>query len=431
MEDRYEDLIQRGVDAMAEEKFDVALDQFQKALPLDPRNMQGYLHIGNAYMNLQETDKAIETFRRALLLDENNVQALYSIACAYFINDDPANAIRYFNKVEERGGATVDMYLIESALFIDAEDYNMSVRCINRALQLQPLSADLMINKAEIYVAMGRTDDAVSTLHDLQELLPDEVEGYAVEAQILLDADRSEDALSALDRVQQRFPADLALRVLRAKAFNNLGRYDEALKNVEQALVAGSLEHEVKSDAQLQQSIALAGLGRLDEATDVLEGSAMEGNASESYYMLMNEALIIKQYDKALDAAEKLLSLDEEVPDRIKAAAHFNKAFAIEKSAGIDAAREAYADAAVYLRRITIAQPGLYEVYAYRMLAHKALREFDQALEIADYLISLDPTAPASYALKSDILRAKGDYDEADKLKARVLQLDPEFRFGE
>ena len=51
--------------------------------------------------------------------------------------------------------------------------------------------------------------------------------------------------------------------------------------------------------------------------------------------------------------------------------------------------------------------------------------------KIADYLISLDPTAPASYALKSDILRAKGDYDEADKLKARVLQLDPEFRFGE
>lgn len=430
MEDQVKDLIERGVEAMGLQQYEAALVQFQKALSLDSHDVAVYLHIGNAYMNMDEPEKAMDSFRRALLIDENSVEALYAMGCAYFIIDDPVNAIRYFNRVEERGGATTDMYVIESSIFIDAEDYNMAIRALNRALQIEPLNADLMLGKAEIYAIMGRIDDAVSALRNLQEILPDEIAGYVSEARLLIDADRGDDAMAALVHAEERFPTDAGIRALKAKALNTMARYDEALHEAEQALVVDGLGDKVRSELQLQLSIAYAGVGRVEEASLVLEESAKEGNAAESYYMLMNESIMLQNYAKALECSNRLLELGD-VPPRISASACFNKAFAMEKVEGVDAAREAYADAALRLRRITIVNPGLYEVYAYRVMAHRSLGEFDKALDLADYLISLDVTAPASYALKSDVLREQGNYDESDKLRAKVLTLDPNFIFGE
>ena len=109
----------------------------------------------------------------------------------------------------------------------------------------------------------------------------------------------------------------------------------------------------------------------------------------------------------------------------------FTQPFALDKLGRTDEAMPLYREAVSELRRTTISNPGLFEVYGFRVMCHKALREFDKAIELADHIISLDENDAAAYALKRDVLIAMGDEAGATALRMKVLSLDPNFDFGE
>ena len=425
------DKINQGIELMALERYEAAKHVFEEVVAADRRNLDAYLHLGNACISLGLIDEGIAQFKKALLVDEGSVDALYSLGCAYFLKEDKVNAIRYFNRVEELGAATVEMYAIMMVLFVDADDPEMAIRYANRAIQLDPLNASLRVDKAQIYLAVGRYGDAASTLRELQELLPDELEGYAVEVEVQLEAQDYDAAIAALNRALDRFPEDPRILVLKARTMNVIGRYEEALAVCDAVQESRYFNEDVQAETALQRGIALGGLDRMDESIAAIESTiGMGENPDQALFLIMNEALALQAYDKALEYADKLLAI-EDVEPRVHASAVFAKPFALDKLGRAAEAQELYREAVSELRRTTISNPGLFEVYGYRVMCHKALGEYDKALEIADHIISLDEDDAAAYALKRDVLLAKGDESGAEAMRAKVLSLDPDFVFGE
>lgn len=427
------DKITQGVELMALERYEAAKAVFEEVIAADRRNLEAYLHLGNAYVNMDDYDNGIAQFKKALLLDANSTDALYSLGCAYFLKNDYANAMRNFNRVEELGTATVEMYMIMMSMFIDSDDPAMAIRCINRAIQLSPLNSSLRVEKAEIYLALGRYREAVATVRELQEILPDEAEGYGTEVLIQLEAEDYDAAIEAADRAIARFPEDPQLHLYKARVLNTIGRYEEALESIKDAEAIESDTPEVKAEIAFQKGLAFGALGHLDESIEVMEASVGEGrNEAEALFIIMTEATGLANYEKAAEYADKLLELDEtEVEPRVRAAAFFTKPFAYDKLDKAEEAQKYYKEAASELRRITIVHPGLFEVYAYRVMTHKGLGDFDEAIDLVDHLISLDENDVAAYALKRDVLLAKGDEAGAAAMRAKVLTIDPDFDFGE
>ena len=427
------DKISQGVELMALERYEAAKAVFEEVINADRRNLDAYLHLGNAYMNLDEVDNGIAQFKKALVIDENSTNALYSLGCAYFLKGDYANSMKHFNRVEALGVATVEMYMIMMTMFVDSDDPAMAIRSVNRAIQLSPLNSSLRVEKAQIYVALGHYQEAVATVHELQEILPDEAEGYAVEIEVQLEAENYDAAIEAADRALDRFPNDPTLHLLKARVLNTVGRYEEALEASRLALVGNPGESDVKAEVAFQAGVALGGMGRFEDSIRTIENSIGEGReASEAYYLIMTEATGLGIYDKAAEYADKLLALGvDEMEPRVRAAAIFTKPFAYDKLGRVEEAQALFKEAATALRRITIANPGLFEVYSYRVMAHRELREYDEAIDLADHLISLDENDAAAYALKRTVLLAKGDEAGANEMRAKTLAIDPDFEFGE
>lgn len=431
-QEQIQDKIRQGIDLMSLQKYAEAEELFSSLAEQDPRNVEVYINLANAQIDQEKVDEGIATLKRALLVDENNAEVLYDLGCAYFLKVDYAHALRYFNLVERQGEATVDMYSIEAAIFVDSDDYNMAIRSINRAIELEPLNAQLRLDKAQVYEEQGRVQEAVATLHELEELLPDEGSTYAYEARLLTDAERYDDALQALQRAQERFPEDPTIFLLKARALNDAGRYEEALSEAMRGeeLVRLPGDEQTSNDLKVQTGIALGGMGRVEESLAVMDRAAREGGGTGTYFLALNECLALRRYERVVEYADRILA-QEDVEPRVLAAAIYYKPFALEKLGRMEEARPLYEEAVGQLRRITIGRPALYEVYAYRTMTYRSLGRHDDALELADYLVSLDDTAAASQALRYEVLKAKGDMAEAAKARARVLSLDPQFKFGE
>lgn len=426
-----EDKIVQGRELMSLGRYEAAKEAFSDAVAMDRRNCEAYINLGNSCLALNQVDEGIAAFKKALMLEENNTEVLYSLGCAYFVAGDVVNSIKQFNRVEELGDATVEMYEIMTVMYAQSDDASMAIRCVNRAIQLAPLNVTLRVDKAQIYVALGRYREAIAVLHEIQELMPDDLEGYTVEVEVLLETEDYDAAIQAVDRALDRFPEDAKLYLLKARVLNTVGRYEEALEASRRALEGNPGESQIKSDVAIQVGIALAGMGKMDDSIRTIESAVGDAHSiDEAYFLVLNEALALQSYAKAEEYANKLLEIEDLEP-RYYAEAIFARPFAMEKLGRVEEAKELYREAAVELRRTTIANPGLVEAYGYRVLCYKALGEYEEALELADHIIALDETVAASYAMKRDVLLAMGDVQGAQTLRAKILTLDPDFDFGE
>src|SRR5262245_45721483 len=66
----------RGVNYYSAKEYDLALDDFNKAIYLNPESGTGYLWLGMTWSAKNDTDKALKNFSEAIRLDEKKAYAL-------------------------------------------------------------------------------------------------------------------------------------------------------------------------------------------------------------------------------------------------------------------------------------------------------------------------------------------------------------------
>src|SRR3989338_4019577 len=64
-------------------QYDRAIENFNKALALDPNYTHAYYNLGAAYGNKGQHDMVIESFNKAIALNPNDALAYYNLGTAY------------------------------------------------------------------------------------------------------------------------------------------------------------------------------------------------------------------------------------------------------------------------------------------------------------------------------------------------------------
>ncbi|MFH1678879.1 MAG: DUF2723 domain-containing protein [Candidatus Omnitrophota bacterium] len=96
--------IQRGANFGMMGEHDKAIDEFKKALSLDPEFSIAYVNLGNAYMNKDSVDEAIDMYKQAIKINpgiESSIAYLNLGAIYVNIKKDFPNAATYLEKYVE------------------------------------------------------------------------------------------------------------------------------------------------------------------------------------------------------------------------------------------------------------------------------------------------------------------------------------------
>ena len=80
-------------------RFQEAINYYQKALRLDPRNVNVIVDVGVAYFNLQNYQEAEKYFQRALEIDPEQPNALYNLGIVRAQLGDMQGVIEVWNKL--------------------------------------------------------------------------------------------------------------------------------------------------------------------------------------------------------------------------------------------------------------------------------------------------------------------------------------------
>ena len=214
--------------------------------------------------------------------------------------------------------------------------------------------------------------------------------------------------------------------MLKEKVLTSFEKDQDALEYISSLKESGAYYKRETDFTLLEADVYLRGKN-LEKAIECLEGAAKGDYSNQQLgFVLSTIYLKSEKFDNVINIAEKMLAAESEL--FYAASAKFYLAQA-KSFRGDDDAEKVLREITKEFRRITIMNPSFYEGYVYRLLAHKALKEFDEALNLAEYMKNLFPDRPDGYVFKYTIYKDMNDLEKAEQEKREALNIDPSFVF--
>ena len=419
------DLLNQGSALMAQEKYESAIEKFSKAVDESPKEEECYINLGNAYSCVNKYDEALSNFKKALLLNKDSVEAMFSIGNILYLQDDIVGALKYYNKADETKEMTADMYDVVASMFANEEDYVQALRFLNKAIKKDPLNGELYLEKADIFIKQNEVDEAIETLTELNQLMPEVYAAYDMLSQIYAIKGDYKKALDIVEKGINKYPEDGNLAYLKLKV------YDSFEKNEEIIEYAKKMKEQKLYDEQVEDnSIILANVylrkNEIQKAIDILEEAA-DGKYDNENIANVLLTIYIKygNFKKVIEISEYIFK--NEVTLFTMASARFYHAKALKELDEVERATEEFKEMTKEFRRMTIIEPSFYEGYMYRLLSHNELKEYDEALEISEYMADLFPERADGYIFKYIIYKDMGDKAKMEEIEKKIKEVDPEF----
>lgn len=229
-----------------------ALETFETAMRLAPKNTAILQNKGNVHNDLKDGPGAVEVFTRLVRLQPGNAELQRGLGRGFLNSGDVAKAEMRYRLAVKLKPDNVDAWMDLLALLSDAHRVAEAEEALNRAIAANPGSARLLEAKAVMLRRVGRRRDADSYLSQLTEAHPDQPWAHHQIGLTVADYDR-ERANRHLRRAFELAPGDLDIRFSLAESLNR-SRYGDESAHIEEAyqVVKGGLGGPITNPVHLK-----------------------------------------------------------------------------------------------------------------------------------------------------------------------------------
>ena len=197
-----------GLSYLRQGKLDLALNQFQQILDLNPKATQSRIMVGTVLLRQKHIDDALNELQKAVAADEQSAAAHNALGSAYLAKGMYDQAMEEFDRALEidpnlaeahlkkgiyslmRGGDSgkteselvkalaaapevINTRLVLSAFYVRQQNYDKAIRTMREGLTGQPSDALLYNYMASVWISQKKVDQALAALRKAKEIKPD------------------------------------------------------------------------------------------------------------------------------------------------------------------------------------------------------------------------------------------------------------------
>src|ERR1043166_1237856 len=386
-----------------------ALEVFRRAAELAPASVWLQIEMGKTYGKVEDYAEYLNSMDRALALDPNNVQALALRGDALRLLERPKEALPSLDAALEIDPENAFVLgtkgQVLRALGQTADAVEVLRRAAERGPQLdwvlEELSAALY--ESDLY------DEALATLDNLLKLKPDSVVAWRYKSATLMMKERYEESLEAIEQSLKLDPENAWALGQKGFLLRRAGEAEAAV-----AALRRSAEISPKYDwVYVELGLAQSSLGAPAEALEAFEQAlALRPNNVLALVYKADMLRVLGRLDDALQAAEQALALS---PD---------DALAMGVKGQVLHGQERYEEAAGVLQRAVSLDPDLAWTQAELGTVLFRLNRHEEALEAINGALEKEQDFYWAY-VKGSILGDMGEYAAAVEALDLSLELDP------
>jgi putative PEP-CTERM system TPR-repeat lipoprotein len=415
-------------------EFELAMNQLQRTLDLNPAHEQARLLVSLVYLKKNRADDAITEIRKALASDPKNAAAHSILGSAFLAKGMSAEGIAELNRALELDPKFVDARFkkgifelsrgkmgeaeaeLSAAVRIDPEllnsrvllassylqntEYAKAVTTAQQGIRGQKTDAILYNIIADAYLQEGKHADAANALGKAKEADPRFEATYFKLVSLHLLAGEPEKGLTELRTLVELAPDNVRAQLTLASLLEITGKEKEARACYKRACKTGDLAAALETARYYLRSKKPA------EAVSVLDEALQKNPSAPDLLGLKGQALTDqKKFEEAVATYEKLVQVNE--------------------VAGLAAVSDTYIamnkpeKALERVRREMKANPERLDLMAEVSRIYTIMGKPTEAIDNARQIIRKQPNAVVGYVTLAAVYQSQKDIDKAiDALKS-------------
>jgi len=299
--------LQLGVQYLEEGKHELAIQELEKAVQLNPKSYPGFYNLGLALWNLRKLEAALAAFQQAQRLQPGDVNSRYYLGRIHLVRGDTAAAIKAFEGlVQNRASPIADEDYQLGLAYLKAGKPEAALAVLLQASRR--LQQDSAVHEAlgRSYRALGRNPEADKAFEFSSRLKSEDLE-----ASRLLHLCRQQLEAKEVDKAVQT-----GQRLLKLSSVDHLvelgvllgqtGLRQQALEALQRAVILDPRRFE----AQFNLGYTFVGLEKYAEAESHLSQAArLNPQSFEAYSLLGVVRGQLKQTVPAIESFRKAVAL--------------------------------------------------------------------------------------------------------------------------
>ncbi|MBQ7528801.1 protein kinase, partial [bacterium] len=265
------DILENGLDFMANAKYKEAVGEFSLVLQREPQNVKALIALARAYMELNEYEKAQKNIEKSISLAPDSAESYVALADLYARTSDSSAVIATLHKALDRNeydnalrsrlaflyaqqhryDVALEQYCLVleqlpndfvanfqlSLLLMEQNRLEEALPCAERAVQANPLDVDALGYLSYLYVQVGNVLKAQQLLSmSLESGIIANADFYTDLASISILQKRDNQAVVELSEALKLEPGHIETSSKLASLLCHHNQLNEAVKTLNQAL---------------------------------------------------------------------------------------------------------------------------------------------------------------------------------------------------
>jgi len=227
--------LNRGVALGKEKKFDPAIDDFSKAITMNPKYTKAYYNRGIAYLEIGKPHQAIKDFNKTIELNAKYNQVYQKRGMAFTDIGNQDKALENFRKAVEMDPNDAKSYKEMGIIFVELGQYDVAKENFSRSIQLNPEDGDAFYNRAVLFINLQQYEQALSDFSKALKINPNDAEAYLNRGNVYSSLKRYDDAIVDYSKAIRINPKNGDAYYFRGLAAYLSGKIEQAVIDLRQA----------------------------------------------------------------------------------------------------------------------------------------------------------------------------------------------------
>lgn len=231
-----QELFEKGIDLQQRGLFSHAIAEYERALEIEPHNVDIMLNLGAACLQYGLSDKAIKFLTRVLQKDPGNTLALYNIGKAFVYRDDPETALEAFYKANELMPDDIDVKKSIASCYKSLKRYQEAAELTDSFINKVIDDYDYIMNHAETLMCIEDYMGALDIYRKAVDLACDSSEPLMGIFKCQQRLGNREKAITALKRAMMLEPENQDFHIKLVDILIEDGKIQEAADLLKQGI---------------------------------------------------------------------------------------------------------------------------------------------------------------------------------------------------
>ena len=421
-----------------------ALQNFNRALTLEPKNAKHYMQRGGFYrLWLKDYLHAVEDYNQAIKLgglDDEDMRVTEFWLCSIYVFElnDYSAGIKNFTQIINLCPNDAWGYFYRGGLYEKINEPDRAIEDYAKAAEIAPLNVRAHLELGHAYERANNTEKAIkcftAALDAAEQKFkndPDDIQNFR---EYLSDLDRipfglirdrkrdqygeTDNYLTRLDELIKRYPNAKILYETRGLEYNSVLKYDLALKDLDTAMKLATTIADKKRVHKFRTYV-FKDMKNMDKVTAEYQSIIdLDPKDAAGYYDLYNWLnLFVKDKKKADEVLDRWIEIvPEDVTARLIRAERFS-------------AKKDHARALEEFNSVINHFPDNVHAHISRARFHQQWKDFAAAIEDLDAAIKIDPKNPEIHSARAYCYIEMEDWIHAVEECTKAIKLHPKYGY--